>query len=220
MRSVMSVCLLASTAVFSSAELQAQQPSFLVMGRVGVVAQAVPFSQHFSLTTQIDERWRYRTQPAVSYGAIVETPTPFTSFGLRFEGARVSRAAIKKTKESLGPPTNGEVTAKVSLLSAAALYQPEGWCRNGVCPRLIGGLGVKRYDFEGNLLWDDIVERFAEDQSRTTLQLGVGIIAYMSRIAIVAEAVDFSNSIKFASRDNQTNRVHDLSFNLGAGVRF
>jgi hypothetical protein len=190
------------------------------MGRGGVVAQAVPFSQQFALTTQIDERWRYRTEPALSYGAIVETPTPMRSFGLRFEGSRIGRATIRKAEGSKGPPTNGDVTAKVGVVSAAALYQPESWCWNSVCPRLIGGLGVKRYDFEGNLLWDDIVDRFADDQSRTTLQLGGGIIAYMSRIAIVAEVVDFSNSIKFASRDHPTNRAHDLSFNVGAGVRF
>ena len=219
MRTAMSVVLLAFTA-FSATPLSAQQPPFLVMGRAGLVAQAVPFSQQFSLTTQIDERWRYRTQPAMSYGAIVETPTPWTSFGLRFEASQTGRATIKKTLDSKGPPTNGDVTTKVGVVSAAALYQPEGWCRNGICPRLIGGLGIKRYDFEGNLLWDDIVDRFADDQSRTTLQLGIGIIAYMSRFAIVAEVVDFSNSIKFASRDNPTNRVHDVSFNVGAGIRF
>ncbi|HEX5577785.1 MAG TPA: hypothetical protein VFX40_05370 [Gemmatimonadaceae bacterium] len=202
------------------APLAAQQPSFVIMPKAAVVAQARPFSQQFTIVDQFETRWRYRMEPALAWGALVETPTPYKSLGIRIEMSEAGKSEITKAGNSDGPPTYGEVSARVRVASAAAIFQPEKYCWGSVCPRLIGGAGIKRYDFEGDLLWDDVRERFAGDQSRTTIQLGAGVIAYASRLAIIAEVVDYSNSIMFASADNRTNRVHDLAFTLGAGVRF
>lgn len=200
--------------------VHAQQPSLVIMPKAAVVAQARPFSQQFAIVDNFETLWRYRMEPALSYGALVEAPTPYKSLGIRLEMSKAGKSEITKAGNSDGPPTYGEVSARVSVASAAAIFQPEKYCWASVCPRLIGGAGVKRYDFEGDLLWDDVRERFARDQSRTTIQLGAGIIAYASRLAIIAEVVDYSNSIVFASADNRTNRVHDVSVTVGAGVRF
>src|SRR5687768_7319486 len=154
--------------------LEAQEPSFVVMPKAAVVAQARPFSQQFALVDQLETLWRYRMEPALSYGALVEAPTPYKSLGLRLEMSKVGKSEITKAENSDGPPTNGEVSARMTMASAAAIYQPARYCWGSVCPRLIGGAGIKRYDFEGDLLWDDVRERFARDQSRTTIQLGAG----------------------------------------------
>ena len=220
MRDVLSILAVPLALLVPHGLLEAQQPSFVIMPKAAVVAQARPFSQQFAIVDQLETLWRYRMEPALSYGALVEAPTPYKSLGIRVEMSKAGESEITKAGNSDGPPTYGEVSARVSVASAAAIFQPEKYCWASVCPRLIGGAGVKRYDFEGDLLWDDVRERFARDQSRTTIQLGAGIIAYASRLALIAEVVDYSNSIMFASADNRTNRVHDLSFTVGAGVRF
>jgi hypothetical protein len=220
MRHTLSALVVSSALLVPAFPSGAQQPSFVVMPKAAVVAQARPFSQQFTIVDQFETLWRYRMEPAISYGALVETPTPYKSLGIRLEMSKAGKSEITKAGNSDGPPTYGEVSARVSVASAAAIFQPEKYCWGSVCPRLIGGAGIKRYDFEGDLLWDDVRERFARDQSRTTIQLGAGIIAYASRLAIIAEVVDYSNSIMFASADNRTNRVHDVSFTVGAGVAF
>ncbi len=182
--------------------------------------QALPFSQQFLLVPDFQRKWRYEMNAAPTWGALLEVPTPLKSLAVRFEASQAGRAEIRRVEGSDGPPTNDDVSAKIQIASIAAVFQPARFCWGDVCPRLVGGGGVKKYDFTGNLLWDDIVDRFADDQSRATLQLGAGIVAYASRLAIIVEVMDYSNGIRFASRDQPTSRTHDLTFNLGAGVRF
>jgi hypothetical protein len=220
MKPVVSVLFVAGAFILGAREVCAQhEPSFIIMPRAGVIAQARPFTQNFLLVPDYTRKWRYKMDPSVTYGALIEVPTPYRSVGVRLEMSSASRENVTKSGGE-GPPLQDEVTAQIDIASAAMIYQPARLCWGGVCPRLLGGGGIKRYDFEGNLLWDDIVDRFAEDQSHFTLQLGAGIVAYASRLAIIAEIVDYSNGIRFASRDQPTNRAHDLAFSLGAGVRF
>ena len=219
MRLVPSALVLAIALLSSSAPVDAQQPSFIVMPKGGFVVQARPFQQQHLLVSDFQRIWKYEMDAAATYGILIETPTPFKSLGVRLEASRAGRASIREVPGSTGPPTR-DVSAKVNIASIAAVFQPERFCWGNVCPRLLGGGGVKSYDFEGNLLWDDIVDRFADDQSPLTLQLGAGIVAYVSRLAIIAEITDYSNGIRFASRDQPTNRVHDIAFNLGAGLSF
>ena len=203
----------------TAGDLRAQDPSFIIMPRGGVMAQARPFTQNFLIVPDYMRKWRYKMEPSVAYGGLVEVPTPYKSIGGRLEMSRGSRSKITRAGGE-GPPLQDEVSAQMNITTAAVIYQPARACWGDVCPRLLGGGGVKQYDFEGNLLWDDVVDRFADDQSHFTLQLGAGIVAYTSRIAIIAEIVDYSNGIRFASRDQPTSRAHDLAFSLGAGVRF
>jgi hypothetical protein len=212
--------LLIAATVILSKDVSAQDPSFIIMPRAGVMTQARPFTQQFLLLPDYSRKWKYEMDPALAYGAVIEVPTPYKSLGVRLEISNAGKAEIRRVAGSDGPPTHDEVSARVRITSAAAIYQPSRFCWGNVCPRLLGGGGIKQYDFEGNLLWDDIVDRFADDQSHATLQLGAGVVAYASRLAIIAEVVDYSNGIKFASRDQPTSRTHDLAFTLGAGVRF
>ncbi len=219
MKRILTFALASAATCFTASGLHAQDPSFIIMPRAGVLAQARPFTQDFLLVPDYMRKWRYKMEPSVAYGALVEVPTPYKSLGVRLEMSNGSRATITQSGGE-GPPTAGEVSAQMNIISAAMIYQPSRACWGGVCPRLLGGGGIKRYDFEGNLAWDDIIDRFAEDQSHFTLQLGAGVIAYASRIAIIAEIVDYSNGIRFASRNQPTSRAHDVAFSLGAGVRF
>jgi hypothetical protein len=220
MRQKLSAGVLASLLFASGNTLHAQGTSLLVMPRAGVIRQALPLTQQFILAPDFRTKWRYEMDAAPIVGALIEVPTPLKSLAVRLEASQAGRSDIRKAEGSDGPPTYGEVTAEIQIASIAAVFQPPRFCRGGVCPRLLGGGGIKRYNFTGNLLWDDIVDRFADDQSHATLQLGAGIVAYVSRLAIIVEVMDYSNGINFASRDQPTDRAHDLSFNLGAGVRF
>ena len=219
MKPILTFALVATATFLAGRGLHAQDPSFIIMPRAGVMAQARPFTQNFLLLPDYMRKWKYKMEPAVAYGGLIEVPTPYKSVGVRLEMNNGSRATITQSGGE-GPPTSGEVSAQLSIISAAMIYQPSRACWGGVCPRLLGGGGIKRYDFEGNLAWDDIIDRFADDQSHFTLQLGAGVVAYASRLAIIAEIVDYSNGIKFASRDQPTSRAHDVAFSLGAGVRF
>lgn len=220
MRQTLSALVVPFVFVVPRAPLDAQHPSFVIMPKAAVVAQARPFSQRFAIVDQFETLWRYRMEPALSWGALVEAPTRYKSLGVRVEVSRAGKSEITKARDSDGPPTYGEVSARVSVASAAAVFQPAKYCRGSVCPRLIGGAGIKRYDFEGDLLWDDVRDHFARDQSHTTIQLGAGIIAYAPRLALIAEVVDYSNSIVFANPDNRTKRAHDLAFTVGVGLTF
>jgi hypothetical protein len=184
------------------------------------MAQALPFTQNFLAVPDYTRKWKYRMEAAPAYGGLIEVPTPYRGLGVRLEMIDRGRSGIENVNGE-GPPIQDEVTAKIDVISAALIYQPARACWGDVCPRLIGGGGIKRYDFQGNLLWDDIVDRFADDQTHFTLQLGAGIAAYTSsRLVFIAEIVDYSNGVKFASRDQPTSRTHDVAFSFGAGVRF
>lgn len=219
MRRSLSVAAVLISGFLPAGNLRAQEPSFVVMPRAAVMAQALPFTQNFLLVPDYMRKWRYKMEPSVAYGGLIEVPTPYKSIGVRLEMSNGSRATITQSGGE-GPPIYDEVSAQMSIVTGAIIYQPGRACWGDVCPRLLGGGGIKRYDFEGNLAWDDIIDRFADDQSHFTLQLGVGVVAYVSRMAIIAEVVDYSNGIRFASRDQPTSRAHDIAFSLGAGVRF
>lgn len=220
MRQNLSAAVLASLLYASGSALHAQESSFLIVPRVGVMRQALPFTQQFLLAPDFRSKWRYEMDAAPVIGALIEVPTPLKSLVVRLEASQAGRSDIRKAEGSDGPPTYGDVTAEIQIATIAAVFQPPRFCRISVCPRLVGGGGVKKYKFTGNLLWDDIVDRFADDQSHTTLQVGAGIVGYVSRLAIIVEVMDYSNAINFASRDQPTSRTHDVSLNLGAGVRF
>lgn len=208
------------TTTFLSEPIEAQKVRLLVAPRAGVITPATSISQRFDQVPGFDATWRYDMKPAFSYGALVEVPTPLAGLGVRLEWTEGQKASITHADGTAGPPTYGDVSAKLRITSAAALIQPERLCLRNVCPRLVAGAGIKQYDFEGALLWDDVVDRFAKDQSVTTLQLGLGLITYLDRFAIIAEVNDFSNRVEFATPDNAANRVHDLVINLGAAIRF
>ena len=94
MRHALSALVVPFVLLAPAAQLDAQQPSFVIMPKAGIVAQARPFSQQFAIVDHFETLWRYRMEPALSSGALVETPTPDKSLGIRLERSKAGKSEM------------------------------------------------------------------------------------------------------------------------------
>jgi hypothetical protein len=184
--------------------------------------QAVPFEREFNdLGPEYRQVWRYRYQPDLVWGAAADLTTPGLPVGIRLEVNHAPSLTVEQKQGSPGPPVFERGSGAVTTATAAAIVQPARACLGALCPRLLVGGGVKQYRFDVELLSDDIVFPFAEDQSHTTLQVGVGVAARRNRVSLVAEVNDYSNRFKlFYNEDESRRRVHDTVATLGLAFHF
>jgi hypothetical protein len=210
-------------ALIHPVELLAQQGPVRVsfMPRAGVLTQAAAFKQQWNdPPPEFRQVWRYRFEPDLVLGAAAAVETGALPVGLRLEVNRAPSLRLKQEAGSHGPPLYENTDADLTTGTLAAVVEPEGACYRGICPRLLLGAGVKHYRFDATLISDDTIYRFAEDQTCTTLQLGVGIATRLAGpLSVIAEINDFSNRVVLFNADDPSGRVHDILATLGVALR-
>ncbi|HEV2130460.1 MAG TPA: hypothetical protein VGR27_05135 [Longimicrobiaceae bacterium] len=222
MRSILlfSILLLA---LLAPVELVAQQAPTRIslVPRIGVLTQASAFKQQWNdPPPEYRQVWRYRFQPDLVLGAAAEVETSALPVGLRLEVNHAPSLRLKHEASSFGPPVYGDARADLTTGTVAALIEPDQACYQAICPRLLLGAGVKHYRFDALLLSDDTIYPFAEDQTRATLQLGVGIATRLAgRLSLIAEINDFSNRVVLFNADDPSGRVHDTLATVGVALR-
>jgi hypothetical protein len=183
----------------------------------GVHSQTGAFRQDFSALVPGLES-RYRFERGGSLGASLELGRARFPLGIRVSLNQSPSLGLERPPGSLGAPFLGPATGRVTTATVAAFLEPRRTCVGRVCPRAVLGGGIKRYRFDANLLLDDIVEPFADDQVRPTLQVGVGLRATVGRVVLMTDVTDFSNGFRFTNRTYPGRRVHDTIVSLGVGV--
>ena len=141
-------------------------------------------------------------------------------FGLRLALNRAPSLTLERDPGYSGAPLLGPASGRVTTATIAVLLEPRQTCLGPVCPRIVLGGGIKRYRFDANVLIDDIVVPFADDQNRPTLQLGIGMRATVAGFVVVTEISDFSNGLRFGNSTYPSKRTHDTIVSLGLGIRF
>lgn len=185
----------------------------------GVLSQTGPFRQDLGA---LAPGWvsGYRFNRGGCVGASLELVRARFPLGIRLALSQSASLRLERAPGFIGAPVLEPASARVTTATIAMLLEPRRTCVGRVCPRLMLGGGVKRYWFNADLVYDDIIEPFADDQTRPTLQLGVGVRATVAGIVLTADISDFSNSLRFGNVTYPSKRTHDTIVSLGLGIRF
>jgi hypothetical protein len=215
----MRIGVLGILSICSATAMSAQDSPMRVtlVAHGGVHAQTGPFRQDLGalvpgLVT------RYRFDRGGSLGASLELGRARFPLGIRVSVNQSPSLGLERTPGSLGAPFLEPATGRVTTATVAVVLEPRRTCFGRVCPRALLGGGIKRYRFDANLLLDDIVEPFADDQFHPTLQMGVGVRATVGKAVLMADVTDFSNGFRFTNQTYPGRRVHDTIVSLGVGV--
>lgn len=221
MRTVFFAAILLSLLARPASLAGQERASITFLPRAGVLVQTSPFEVEFDDVPGFTQHWHYRFQPGVALGAAAELRAPGFPVALRGEVSFAPALTLEEDDDNLGPELYGpgeEPGGSLTAATVAAVLASDRLCLGPLCPRLLVGGGIKRYHFDAEVLSGDIVSRFAEDQTQTTLQVGVGLAARLRRALLVAEVNDYSNSVDYAFTDNDGGRVHDTVFSLSVAV--
>lgn len=221
MRSVL-LAAVALSALGFPALLPAQSSpvQITLIPRVGVLTQAAPFdmnTDHFSVRPR--PVFRYRFEDDLVLGLAAEVEWAGVPVRLRGEVSHAPSLTLVEDEESTGPDVWGDDHATMTSTTVSVVVQPRQTCVGAVCPRVLAGVGVKHYRLSAELLSGDIVSPLAQDQTQTTLQLGAGVEARLSRLSLIAEVNDYSNDFDFYYQIDNDGRVHDVVATLGLAVR-
>lgn len=221
MRSLLLSCTLLLALLHPEGLLAQQAPQYIsILPRLGVLTQPVPFKQYWNdPPPEFRQVWRYRFAPALAFGMAAEFGAESLPLRLRTEVNHTPSARLHHIAESFGPPLHEEATAGLTSATVAVVAEPEQACFRMFCPRLLAGGGVKHYRFEADVISDDTIYPFAQDQTRLTVQLGAGVAVRLPRITLVAEVNDFSNQLRFFRLDDPSGRVHDTLATMGVTIR-
>lgn len=206
--------------LYSAASLVAQDETVHVtlVAHGGVLAQTVAFRQDFgALVPGLVSGHRF--DHGRSLGASLELGRARSPLGVRFALNRASALTLENDPGYKGAPLYGPASGTITTATIAVLLEPRQTCFGPFCPRLLLGGGIKRYRFKANVRNDDVIEPFADDQDRPTLQLGIGVRATVSGFVLIADISDFSNGLRFGNATYPSKRTHDTIVSLGLGIR-
>jgi hypothetical protein len=85
-----------------------------------------------------------------------------------------------------------EARSTVTALTVTLVARP--FPRSSIQPYVLGGAGIKRYDFDEDRLRDEGFEALVGDQNRTTGHVGVGLELRLGGFAIAVECSDLLSS--------------------------
>ena len=214
--------LLLLAAPAAPALAQGSATRITLIPRVGIYTQPGAFEQPFDdPPPEYRQVWRYRYDSGPSLGLAADLAFPGQTLGVRVEANHTPSLSLRQADGSPGPlvhePSSSD--GSVTTLTAALRVEPRAACVGAVCPRLLLGAGLTRYQFGAQLLSGDIVFPFAEDQSRLTVQVGAGFTTPLgARTALVAELNDYVNRVDLW-QDEDAGWTHEAVLSLGVGVR-
>jgi opacity protein-like surface antigen len=187
MRASKMVLALTSLFALGATGVAAQAPSLSIVPKIGM---EMPMSDLPSTPSAGAVK---SLSGAFAWGVAAELGLPGLPFSLR---ANVD-ATTKKTVSASSGITNGSVDQTMMTIFGDLVFRPLPRLIL-VQPYLMGGLGVKRYNYSLSDPTNLFQESFT-DRSELAYHLGVGLDVGLGPAALVAEVNDYMNNYQFDS---------------------